>query len=103
MPNTQPQVAQPIMSEDSSWSSGSKLGRKVRELAHRSHRALKAGTQLHESPNKIVDDPDDLRDQVVRLRQKIHERRLGPLISWIDALEHQLNDQLGCKGKAGTR
>ena len=61
MSNTQLQVAQSITSEDSSWSSGSKLGRKVRELAHRSHRMLKAGTQLHESPNKIVDDPDDLR------------------------------------------
>ena len=95
IPNTRHQVAQPITSEDSSWSSGSKLGRKVREFAHRSHSALKAGAQLPESPNELVGDLGDPRDQVARLRQKIHERRLGPVISWVGALQQQLEDRVG--------
>jgi hypothetical protein len=37
----------------------------------------------------------DLRNQLARLHQKIHERRLGVLIPWVDALRRQVEDRLG--------
>ena len=51
MANTQPQGSQEVASEDSTWSSASKLSGKVRELAHRSHRALKAWTLSRDNPD----------------------------------------------------
>jgi hypothetical protein len=102
MPNTQPHGSQDLVSEDSSWSSASKLGGKVRELAHRSYRALKAPAP-QESFNDIGDDYRDLRDQIARLHRKIHERRIGVLIPWIDALKRQVEDRFGSAGKAGQR
>ena len=88
---------------DSTWSNASKLSSKVRELAHRSHRALKGWTPSSVSPDDIADDLRELSDQVARLRLKIHERRLEALIPWVDALQHQVNDRLCDKGKAGPR
>jgi hypothetical protein len=92
-----------IASGDSSWSSAPNLSSKVRELAYRSHRALKLTSRPPESPNETGDDLGSLRDQVAVLRQKIHARRLGVLMPWVDALQHQLDDRLGRDRKAGTR
>jgi hypothetical protein len=89
--------------QDSTWSSPSKLSRKVRELAHRSHRVLHAYPVLPENPAHIGDDLRDLRQQVARLRQKIHERQLAGLISWVDALDQQVNHAPGSLPKAGPR
>jgi septal ring factor EnvC (AmiA/AmiB activator) len=103
MTNTQPQASPEIASQDSTWSSASKLSGKVRELAHRSHRALKAWTRSQANPDDIGDDLRDLRVQIARLNQKIHDRRLDALIPWVDALQRQVEDRLGNKGKAGPR
>ena len=45
-------------------------------------------------------DLNELRSQVARLQQKIHDRRLGVLIPWVDALRRQLEDRLGSSGSA---
>jgi hypothetical protein len=85
--------------EESTWSNAAKLSRKVRELAHRSYRALKAGaapdvpTQV--SPDELAEELRDLRAQVARLHEKIHERRLQPLIPWVDRLRRQVEHRLG--------
>jgi hypothetical protein len=92
------------ISEDSTWSSASKLGRKVRELAHRSFRAIKSSpesvAQTQRRSSEVVEDLRDLRGQVARLQHKIHDRKLGPLIPWIDALRQQVEDRLGRAAKA---
>jgi hypothetical protein len=92
------------VSEDSTWSSASKLGRKVRELAHRSFHAIKSApesaAQTQRRSSEVVQDLRDLCDQVARLQHKIHDRNLGPLIPWIDALRQQVEDRLGHAGKA---
>ena len=75
-----------------------KSSRKVRELAHRSFRLLKAGAQPDvgtQDPIEIRDDLRDLREQIARLQQKIHARQLKALIPWVDALSHQVEDRLG--------
>ena len=101
MTKTQPQGVQEIACEDSTWSSASKLSRKVRELAHRSHRAMKARTLPQESPDDVTEDLRDLRAQLQRLHQKIHERRLGALVPWVAALQRQVEDRFANEGKAG--
>jgi septal ring factor EnvC (AmiA/AmiB activator) len=103
MTRTHSHKPQENASQDSTWSSAPKVSRKVRELAHRSHRALKAWIQSHASRDVIGDDLRDLRDQVARLHQKIHERRLEVLIPWVDALQRQVEDRLGNEGKAGPK
>jgi hypothetical protein len=103
MTNTQPQGLPGIANQDSTWSSASTLSGKVRELAHRSHRALKPWTRSQANPDDIGDDLRDLRVQIARLNQKIHDRRLDALIPWVDALQRQVEDRLGNKGKAGPR
>jgi hypothetical protein len=86
-------------SDDSTWSNPAKLSRKVRELAHRSYRALKAGTppdapaQAH--AEELAEDLRELRAQVARLQQKVHERRLQALIPWVDGLRRELEQGLG--------
>jgi hypothetical protein len=89
---------------ESTWSSASKLSRKVRELANRSFHALKAGPQhvaLTEArSNDILQDLRDLRDQIARLQRKIHERNLESLIPWGDALKQKVDDRLVHTGKA---
>jgi hypothetical protein len=101
MANTQVRSSGDDGNLDSTWSNASKLSSKVRELAHRSHRALKGWTGSPVSPNDIGDDLRELSDQVARLRRKIHERRLEALIPWVDALQHQVDDRLGDTRKAG--
>jgi hypothetical protein len=91
--------ANDIASQESTWSSASRLSRKVRELAHRSHRALKTGTIGREAHQPIDEDLRDLREQVRRLQRKIHERRLAALISWIDALRQKVETGLGDRGR----
>ena len=90
---------------DSTWSSAPKLSRKVRELAHRSFRALKTGPQgvarAQEGSKDVLDDLRDLRDQVARLQQKIYSRNLEALIPWVDALKRQLDDRLAETRKVG--
>jgi hypothetical protein len=103
MTKTQPQERRDHANQDSTWSSASKLGKKIRELAQRSHRALKTRTVSQDGPADVTDDLHDLRRQVARLRQKIHERRLGALMSWVDALEQQVNERLGSHGTGGPR
>ena len=99
MPNTQPEEWHDDTSDDSTWSNAPKLSRKVRELAHRSYRMLKSGKQSDApspaSPGDIAEDLRDLRDQVARLQQKIHARRLEGLVPWVDALRRQVEDRLG--------
>jgi hypothetical protein len=98
MPHTQPEYLSESLSQDSTWSSASKLGRKVRALAHRSPRALKTGAppsgQAHSGPGHSADDLLDLCREVARLRQKIHDRQLQPLVPWIDALTRQVENRL---------
>jgi len=90
------------LDQESTWSSASKISRKVRELAHRSYHAMKTRSQpvppALTLQQEIADDHRDLRDQVARLRQKIHARRLGALIPWVDALWNQVDD-LGRRGE----
>jgi len=85
--------------EGSTWSNAPKLSRKVRELAHRSYLALKAGTktdaQTQADSKDILDDLRDLREQIARLQQKIHARQLRSLIPWVDALGQLVDDRLG--------
>jgi len=104
MKNTQPQESHDDTNDGSTWSNAAKLSRKVRELAHRSSRALKAGTQPdpqnQAGSTHILHDLRDLDDQVARLQQKIHARRLGGLIPWVDALRQQVHDRLNGARKA---
>jgi SMC interacting uncharacterized protein involved in chromosome segregation len=102
MTNAQPQELHEDLSEGSSWSSASKLSRKVRELAHRSYRALKADAQSQDGFTDIQQDLRDLRDQVARLQQKIHARQLSALIPWVDALRQQVEARLDNAGRART-
>jgi hypothetical protein len=99
MPNTQTEELHEDTTDDSTWSNAAKLSRKVRELAHRSYRVLKPGKQpdapVPASPEDIAEDLRDLRDQVARLQQKIHARRLKGLVPWVDALREQVEDRLG--------
>jgi hypothetical protein len=107
MQDTQPQESHDDASQESSWSSAVKLSRKVRELAERSSRALKAGAQPdpqnQAGSTDVVHDLRDLDDQVARLQQKIHTRRLGVLIPWVDALRQRLRDRLNNMGKTGAQ
>ena len=84
--------------QDSTWSNPAKLSRKVRELAYRSHRALKADAKPHVPVSRSSDESRqelrDLRIQLARLQQKIHELRLGGLVPWIDALKRQVETRL---------
>jgi hypothetical protein len=90
---------------DSTWSNAPKLSRKVRELAQRSFHALKTGSDpvaRTQAPSPdILQDLRDLRAQLARLQQKIHSRKLGALIPWIDALIQQVDDRLGHPSKEG--
>jgi hypothetical protein len=92
--------------QDSTWSNPAKISRKVRELAHRSHRALRGrtrpGAAARPGPDASQEDLRDLRDQVARLQQKIHALRLGVLIPWVDALRKQVEERL-FNEKAGAR
>jgi hypothetical protein len=88
--------------EESSWSSPSKLSTKLREVAGRAHRALKAGARSEDHPQDIGDDLGDLRVQVARLQQKIHKRRLGVLMPWVDALRQQVERQFGDNKRTGS-
>jgi len=105
MPHTQPQDLPDSLGQDSTWSSASKLGRKVRELAHRSHRALKTSAPpagpAHAGPGHSADDLLDLYRQVARLRQKIHDRQLQPLVPWVDALARQVENMLTPREQEG--
>jgi hypothetical protein len=86
---------------ESTWSNPAKISRKVRELAHRSHKVLNERPRPHvpigEATAGRRDDLSELelRDQVARLQRAIHARRLGVLIPWIDALRRQLEARLG--------
>jgi hypothetical protein len=84
--------------QESTWSSAEKLSRKVRELALRSHRAMKKAPRPaalgQASSDSIVQDLRDLRDQVARLQQKIHDRGLIRLAPWIDALMGLVEDRV---------
>ncbi len=88
---------------DSSWSSAPKLSRKVRDLAQRSYQALKTYPdlidQIQAHPQAAPEELRDLRDQVARLQQKIHDRRLHALIPWVDALMQQVNARLHRAGE----
>jgi hypothetical protein len=90
-------------SQDSTWSNAAKLSRKVRELAGRSYRALKAGPRREApaptGPQDRGEDLRDLRAQVARLQQKIHERRFQTLIPWVDALRRKVDDRLATREK----
>ena len=107
MTNTQPQESHDNTNDDSTWSNAGKLSRKVRELAHRSYHALYPGSnrddRLRSEPAEIAEDLRDLCEQVARLQQKIHARRLGALIPWVDALRQQVEDGLDQTGKRGAR
>jgi len=106
MTKAQTQHLQEEASEGSTWTNAAKLSRKIRELAHRSYRALKDGTQLdpqRQRRSADLHDLLDLRDQVARLQQKIHARRLSALIPWVDALRQQVDDRLANALKAGPR
>jgi hypothetical protein len=99
MTNTQSEELHDDTNPDSTWSNASKLSRKVRELSLRSYRVLRPGkppdAPTRPGPEDIAEDLRDLRDQVARLQQKIHARRLGILVPWVDALRQQVEDRLG--------
>jgi hypothetical protein len=98
MPSAERQDTPESSSDGSTWSSAPKLARKVRELAHRSFHALKTDPKLARQvplrSKEVEHDLRDLRDQIARLQRKIHERNLGALIPWIDALKHQVEDRI---------
>ena len=86
---------------DSSWSSASKLSRKVRELAHQSFLAIHSGSQpVADTQARSKDDLQDLHDQVAWLQHKIHARKLDLLIPWVDALRREIDNGLGDARKA---
>jgi hypothetical protein len=92
---------------DSTWSNPAKIGRKVRELAHRSHVLLGAGCRSH-VPASLTDDGQredaaELLQQVARLQRTIHARRLGVLTTWIDALRRQLEERVNRSEKESAR
>jgi hypothetical protein len=97
----------PSAGQDSTWSSAPKLSRKVRELALRSYRAVHSKPRLdgarNAGPEDVVEDLADLRNQLARLQRKIHERRLGVLIPWVDSLRRQVEERLGESGKVESR
>jgi hypothetical protein len=77
--------------DDSSWSNPVKISQKVRELAQRSRSVLKAGAASAAAhPEVHGEDLRDLRAQVARLQQKIHEQRLRALIPWVDELRRRI-------------
>jgi hypothetical protein len=83
-------------SHSSTWSDAAKLSQKVRELGHRSFRAFKTGSQAGAQDRAVSTAAlHDLRDQVARLQHKIHARKLGALIPWVDALRQQVDDRVG--------
>jgi hypothetical protein len=88
-------------SPESTWSNPSKLSRKIRELAYRSYRALKAGRQrevaVQVGRDDRAEDLRDLRAQVERLQRKIHERQYHSLIPWVDALRRRVEDRLATR------
>jgi hypothetical protein len=93
--------------QDSTWSNPEKLSRKIRELASRSHRALREASRpvlaAHRSHTVEQDDLRDLREQVARLQEKVHQLRLGPLIPWVDALRKRVEEQFGREREGGSR
>jgi hypothetical protein len=92
---------------ETTWSDAAKLSRKVREVAHRSYRALNPSTRtdapVQADPEDVAGVHRDLRDQIARLQRKIHERRLNALIPWVDALRRRVEDRLDLARKAGAR
>jgi hypothetical protein len=92
---------------DSTWSNASKLSRKVRELAYRANRVLEDANKPKEASRPLAaDSPEEVRDlraQVARLQQKIHERRLRPLIPWIDSPRKKIENQLDDHRAGGFR
>jgi hypothetical protein len=103
MKSTEGQKMQGDAGQESSWSGAAKLGRKIRELAYRSNRALKEDSHTPVDSPSGVRDLDDLNDQITRLKQKIHDRRLEGLIPWVDALKRQVDDRLNDMRKAGAQ
>jgi hypothetical protein len=95
MANSQPQSSSDFVAQDLSWSSAPNLSTKVRELAHSAHSLLKGRTVSPGCPEDIGVELRALSEQVARLRRKIHERELGALIPWVDALQRQVDDRLG--------
>ena len=93
--------------QDSTWSNPAKLSRKVRELAYRSHRALKADAKpqgpVSSSSEESRQELRDLRIQLARLQQKIHALGLGGLVPWIDALKRQVETRLNSVEKEEIR
>jgi hypothetical protein len=93
--------------QDSTWSNPAKLSRKVRELAHRSHRALKAAAAPHVLtagiPEASHQELHDVRIQLARLQQKIHALGLAGLVPWIDALERQFETRVNSTEKEELR
>ncbi len=85
-------------STDSSWSSATKLSRKVRELAQRSHHALQTSTPLEDRAQPRHDNPAedlrDLRNQIAQLQSRIVARRLTALVPWVDALRRRVDARL---------
>ena len=98
MSSTRPEDLPDSTSQESTWSNPAKLSRKVRELAHRSYRALKADPRpdprATAASEDLAEDLRDLRAQVARLQQKIYQRGLKALIPWVDALGKQVEDRL---------
>jgi len=92
--------------QDSTWSNPAKISRKVRELAHRSHRALKSAAPsqvLASSHSEASQELRDLRIQLARLQHKIHALRLGVLVPWIDTLRLQVETRLNSAEKEEPR
>ncbi len=104
---TQPPDTRAKSIDESSWSHASKISRKVRELAYRTHMALTTAAQrsrqARAGSEDIETDLRDLRDQVVRLQQKIHIQRLGVLVPWVDALRRQVESRLAEPQKTEVR
>ncbi len=104
---TQTQNWQHATSSDSTWSDGRKLSRKIRELAHRSHRFLKTSPRtdapVQAGSQDMAGEQRDLVDQIDRLPRRIHEHRTSALIPWFDALHHLVEDRLKLARKAGEQ
>jgi hypothetical protein len=88
----------PDADSGSTWSNPAKISRKVRELAHRSHKLLNERSSPHLPVREVEEsrreESRELRNQVAKLHKSIHARRLGVLVPWIDALRRQLEERL---------
>jgi hypothetical protein len=81
------------------------LSAALRELAVRSHRAVRAAEVLRSRPSALADLPvdsdrelSDLLVRIVQLQQSLHTQSLSGLAPYVAALRQKVEAQLLCSG-----